>query len=134
MEICFSQVTESSGHAVCIAFAAPQPRERGTYIGMPKFAAALSRSPARFPFRCSSVRSRVFARTLFCRRRRLRLHRQRFLPQSRRRLMHGGGGEGIGASGSSHYRMTKGWEDDEEKEDVEERRGILISFSDRPRH
>ena len=46
--------------------------------------------------------------------------------------MHGGG-EGIGASGSSHYRMTKGWEDDEEeKEDVEERRGILISFSDRP--
>ena len=27
----------------------------------------------------------------------------------------GGGGEGIGAGGSSsHYRMTKGWEDDEE--------------------
>lgn len=48
--------------------------------------------------------------------------------------MHGGGGGGIGVSGSSHYRMTKGWEDDEEKEDVEERRGILISFSDRPRH
>ena len=46
----------------------------------------------------------------------------------------GEGGEGIGASGSSHYRMTKGWEDVEEKEDVEERRGILISFSDRPRH
>ena len=28
--------------------------------------------------------------------------------------------------------MTKGWEDDEEKEDVEERGGILICFSDRP--
>ena len=50
----FSQVTESSGHAVCIAFAAPQPRERGTYIGMPKFAAALSL--ARPPDSRSAVR------------------------------------------------------------------------------
>ena len=56
MEIVFSQVTESSGHAVCIAFAAPQPRERGTYIGMPKFAAALSLSLARPPDSRSAVR------------------------------------------------------------------------------
>ena len=63
--ICFeaflrnASVTAPCDHPVS---APSQPRERGTYIGMPKFA-------ARFPFRCSfvrsSVRSRVFARFPF---------------------------------------------------------------------
>ena len=107
-------------------------RLRRSHVSMAHISECLSLPPplslapslARFPIRCSSVRSRVFAVPFFAY---AAAASTAFCPRVVGSCTNGGGS----FSGSIHYRMTKGWEEEEEEEYAEEagpEKRVLYSF------